>query len=89
MLGRTRDELRATLGADEWDDWILMHGEYDLPDAYFLAACIGIWIHGLAGVHRSFGDMVAYYRAFASPRRPANVKEAFAFFAAHAQSQPR
>lgn len=88
MLGRSRAELRETLGADEWNDWILMHGEYDLPDAYFLAALIGIWIHGLAGVNKTFRDVVPYYRAFSSPKRADNIKEAFAFFAAHATTQP-
>lgn len=39
-MGRTVRELEATMGADEWDDWVDFHNDYDLPDSYITTSVL-------------------------------------------------
>jgi hypothetical protein len=77
-LGRTRAELRESLTAAEWDDWLRFHTEYDLPDAYMTTGVLGALVASVAGNKARPEDFVPYYRPD-RPRRHDGLAGAFRF----------
>lgn len=79
-LGRTVDELDATLTHREWVRWVAFHGLFDLPDSFLVTGQLGTLVAGAAGSKKAKPqDFAPYYKA---RRGFASVRSLFAAAAA-------
>ncbi len=61
-LGRTVDELEATLTHAEWTRWVAFHGLFDLPDAFLTTGQLGALVAaGLGSKKAKAEDFAPYY----------------------------
>lgn len=80
-LARTRDELRETMAADEWADWLLFQEQCDMPDGFFVAARLGCIISAIVGGKLEAHEVAPYFLRPERSASPGNLKQAFAFAA--------
>lgn len=86
-LGRTVDELEATMTHREWVEWVAFHGLYDLPDEFLTTGQLGALVASAAGSKRSKPEHFApYYKA---RRGFASIKSFIMMAAGIANSRPQ
>lgn len=87
-LGRTVRELEETMGSDEWDDWLLFHRLYDLPDGFLVTGQLGTLVaHGLWGKGVA-ADYAPYYDPPASRGLNSDQAAFLAFVKSHGVRKP-
>lgn len=88
-MGRTVRELHESMDAEEWNQWLIFHSLYDLPDGFLVTAKIcSIVSHALGGKGEPW-DFAPYYKPDAkTPDKPRNdLKPAYEFIAAYAKER--
>lgn len=63
-LGRTVEELNATLTHREWVRWVAFHGMFDLPDGFLVTGQLGALVASGLGSKKARAEHFApYYKA--------------------------
>ena len=61
-MGRTVEELRETMNADEWNRWLIFHSLYDLPDGFLVTGQLGTVVSQAIGGRGKPENFAPYYK---------------------------
>ena len=74
-MGRTVEELRETMNADEWSRWLLFHELYDLPDGFLVAGQLGTVVSQAIGGKGKPENFAPYYKIDGAEKLPAQRQQ--------------